>query len=175
MKTIEVNIYKFSELSERAKQTAINNLSDINTNYEWWECVYEDANEIGLKINGFDLDRGNGCSGYLTEDFMRVITLLRNSHGEMCDTYKTADKYLKEYNNLVAKYSDGVKLDTVAEENEYDFDNEADELETKFLNSILGDYAKMLRDDYEYLTSDKAIIETIEANNYEFTEDGTQY
>lgn len=80
MKTIEVNIYKFSELSERAKQTAINNLSNINTDLEWWECIYEDANEIGLKINGFDLDRGNGCSGYLTEDFMRVITLIRNSH-----------------------------------------------------------------------------------------------
>jgi len=31
----------------------------------------------------------------------------------------------------------------------------------------------MLREEYDYLTSDEAVIESIEINNYEFTEDGT--
>lgn len=175
MKTIEIQLYKFSELSEDAKQTAIEKLSDANTFDQWYENVYKDAAQIGLKINGFDLDRGNGASGYLTEDFMRVITLIRNSHGETCETYKTSDKYLKEYIDLVSKFSDGVKTNVVTEENEYDFDQEADEAETEFINELLEDYATILQNEYEYLTSEAAIIETIEANDYDFTEDGEQY
>ena len=30
----------------------------------------------------------------------------------------------------------------------------------------------MLRNEYEYLTSEEAVIESIRANEYEFTEDG---
>jgi hypothetical protein len=33
----------------------------------------------------------------------------------------------------------------------------------------------MLRQEYEYLTSEGAIIETIEANEYEFTEEGRMF
>lgn len=175
MKTIEIQLFKFSELSEDAKQKALSSLCTINVEEDWWLFTYEDAEQIGLKINGFDLDRGNSCSGYLTKDFHEVCDLIIANHGEQCDTFKTAQSFRKQYNDLVAKYSDGVKLDTVTEENEYDFDNEADELETEFLNAILEDYKTMLQTDYDYQTSEEAIIETIEANDYDFTEDGERY
>ena len=47
------------------------------------------------------------------------------------------------------------------------FDDLADEL-----NGYL--YQKLMN-QYEYLISDEAIIETIEANEYEFTEDGERW
>lgn len=175
MKTIEIQIYKFSELSEAAQQTAITNHSDINTDFEWWDCIYEDAKTIGLNINGFNLYRNNGCSGYLTEDFQTVCDLIIANHGEQCDTFKTAQSFRKQYNDLVKKYSDEVKIDVVTEGNEYDFDQEADGLETDFVNAILEDYAQILQNEYEYLISEKAIIETIEANDYDFTENGERY
>jgi hypothetical protein len=34
---------------------------------------------------------------------------------------------------------------------------------------------RALETEYDYLTSEEAIIETIEANEYEFTEDGELY
>ena len=40
MKTIETVVYDFDELSDEAKQKAINNLSDINVDYGWWEFQY---------------------------------------------------------------------------------------------------------------------------------------
>ena len=46
------------------------------------------------------------------------------------------------------------------------------ELEEDFNKSLAGDYLKMLKDEYEYQSSEEAIIETIEANEYEFTADG---
>ena len=49
------------------------------------------------------------------------------------------------------------------------------EIEGDFLNSLCGDYLIMLRNDYEYMTSKAAIIETIEANEYEFTVDGNDF
>lgn len=56
MKTISV--FSFSELSDDAKKTAINQLQTINLDYNWWDYNYEDAANVGLKIKGFGLDRG---------------------------------------------------------------------------------------------------------------------
>ena len=41
-----------------------------------------------------------------------------------------------------------------------------------FVKELLNAYWKILYDDYEYLTSEEAIKETIEANEYDFDEDG---
>ena len=57
MKTLTINLYQFSELSDEAKEKAISNLSDINVDFDWWTNTYEDAARIGLKITSFDLDR----------------------------------------------------------------------------------------------------------------------
>jgi hypothetical protein len=172
MKTVTINTYKFTELSEEAQQKAIEKLYDINVNYNWWECTYDDAKKIGLKITSFGLDRYKECGGKLTLSMLECCALIMANHGEICETSVTAATYINRYDNLVEKYSDGIKTDIVADGNEYDFDQEADELETEFLKAILEDYANILQDEYEYLTSKEAIVETIEANNYDFTING---
>lgn len=58
MKTKSYNVYKFNELSEESQQKAIENLYDINVDYDWWESTHEDAKTIGLEITEFDIDRG---------------------------------------------------------------------------------------------------------------------
>jgi len=172
MKTVSINTYKFSELSDEAKQAAIENLYDINVSYDWWENVYYDAKQVGIKITGFDLDRNKHCTGELIESMTECCRLIIANHGEICNTAVTAANYLETYDKLVEKYSDGITLDIVAEDNTWEFDQEADELEEEFLKDILEDYANMLQDEYEYATSEEAIIETIEANDYDFTQDG---
>lgn len=172
MRIKETKFYQFRELSEEAKEKAVENLADINVNYEWWYCFMDDAAQIGLKIEEFDIGRGNFCRGQFTESAEYTAEKILNEHGKSCDTYQTAKNYLENRTELVKKYSDGRQLDIVAEDNEYDFDNDCDELDNEFLRSILEDYRIYLQKEYEYLTSEKTIIETIEANYYEFTEDG---
>ncbi len=46
------------------------------------------------------------------------------------------------------------------------------ELEAAFLKSILEDYSTILQNECEYLMSDEAVTETIQANQYTFTESG---
>lgn len=160
MKTKTYNVYKFNELTEESKQKAIENLCYINVDHDWWEFTYEDAKTVGIKITGFDIDRGAYCKGDFIESPLTVIELIKENHGESCETYKTALQYEK------------LILECPKDEEGETIENELEVIEDDFRNSILEDYRIMLEKEYEYLTSKEAIIETIETNDYDFTIDG---
>ncbi len=175
MRTVRTKVYKFDELAPEAKKKVISQFSDLNVYYDWHQFIYEDAAQIGLKITGFDIDRGNYCKGEFTDSAYKVANNIKQNHGEACESHKTAITFIAEWDGLVSKYSDGIDTGKVAEDNEYDFDNEADELEIEFLKSICEDYRIILSKEYDYLTSEEAIIESIRSNEYEFTKDGKQF
>lgn len=172
MKTKTIILYSFDELSEEGKKKALSNLWDLNVMHEWWDYIYNDAKRIGLEITGFDIDRRNHCEGKFIKDAEQVCELILKEHGQECETYKTAQTFLEDKGKLVTKYSDGVNTDHVSEDNEYDFDRDCDELEKEFLKSLCEDYRIILRKEYEYLTSEEQIIESIKSNDYTFTENG---
>lgn len=68
------NVYEFSELSEETKQKAIKKLSDINTNYEWWDGTCNEVETQGGKIESFDLDRNRSCVLKISKQHRRVCT-----------------------------------------------------------------------------------------------------
>lgn len=171
MRTIRTKVYQFSELSKAAQQKAIEWGSDLNVNFDWWDFIYEDASTIGLKITGFDIDRASYVNGDFTLSPNEVAANIFNEHGEDCETYKTAAKFMKEWQPVFSEY-----MDENSEKYESgDSENELQDIEDSFLKSLCEDYLKMLRDEYEYQTTEKAIIETIEANEYEFTQDGRRF
>ncbi|MGI5828363.1 MAG: hypothetical protein ACOX6V_05075 [Patescibacteria group bacterium] len=170
MRTKTITLYKFEELSEEAQEKAINNLRDINVDYSWWDFTYEDARNIGLEINSFDLDRNRHATGKLLASMTTVIDKILHAHGETTNTYKLAKDYEKEIDSLASKYD--IENENAPEENRDNYDNEFDELEENFLADLLEEYSVMLQNESEYLMTDKAIKETIELNNYEFTENG---
>jgi hypothetical protein len=159
MRTIETKVYQFHELSEEAKKQAINSLLDINVDNNWWECTYDDAKEIGLKITGFNLDRNRHCTGKLTIYPTECAKLIIENHGGACETYKLAKNYL----------GDILVIDETTED---EGQEELTDIQDNFLKDLLEEYSSILQKEYEYLTSENSIIETIEANEYEFTENG---
>lgn len=166
MKTKTINLYSFSELSEDAKQKAIENLWDINVDFSDWDNTIEDAKEIGLTIK--KLSDHNQNKGDFISNAENCAKLILSSHGEHCNTYNSAKEFLDKY--LPAK-----EIWDANEDNEsfpFEYENEATELSEDFLHSLLEDYRIKRNKDYEYLTSEDAIIEAIEANEYTFTEDG---
>jgi hypothetical protein len=165
---IEKVLYKFEELPENIKQKAIENLYDINTNFDWWQFVFEDAENIGLKITEFDVDRGNFCKGVFTLSANEVAQNILNEHGEHCETYKTSKSFMDEWQLVYNDYLDEKSPKYESQESE----DKLMELEDDFLKSLLEDYRIMLSNEYEYQTSEEAIIETINANEYEFDENG---
>jgi hypothetical protein len=175
MRTIEVQLFEFSELSEEAKKKAIQAMADINVDYQWWESTYADAETVGLKLTGFDLDRNRHATGEFITDAVSCACGITENHGEACETYKTARKYLDEIARIEA-IRDGM---TEEEKEECyfspDYEDAEQEANDDFLKSILEDYSIILQHECEYLQSEEAIIETIKANQYEFTQDGHQY
>lgn len=174
MKTVIVKtkLFQFDELSEQGKENAVNNLSDINTDYEWWDFIYYDAKTVGLVLDTFDLDRNKHCKGLFENSGTECARLIMQEHGEKTETHLLAFNFIADWDRLVEKHSDGEQTDRVAEYNEVTFDDEADELEKEFLRALLEEYANMLQRQYDYLISDKAIIEAIKANEYWFTVGG---
>ena len=45
MRTIRTKVYKFDELSEQAKQVAIEEHRDINVDWDWYEPMFEGFKE----------------------------------------------------------------------------------------------------------------------------------
>lgn len=157
MRDITFKVYQFSELSEEAKQKAIENCREFALEDQWYEFIYEDAKTIGLEITGFDLDRGRYCKGEFSKHPLDVVREIIKNHGEQCETYKTA-----------MRYAPALKLASDAND-----DEALANTEHEFLNDLLEDYRAMLQQEYEYRNSDEAIKEMIEANEYEFLANGS--
>lgn len=173
MKTKTIITYNFSELSEKAKQNAINKNYDCNTFIDWWDHIYDDAKSIGLKITGFNINRERNAQGDFIETPYQVATLIRANHGLETETYGTAFCYTLELeqqaNNIESQTKKDPKYDP-------DFDLSLavrrSETEKWFLNQLLQDYAIILEKEFYHQTSKESIIETIEANEYQFLENG---
>ncbi len=168
-------VYKVDELPEDIQQKILENYADINVNFDWWDSMYEDAKNVLLRIDGFDLARNRHCTGNFIEYAEDTAKKIIAEHGESCETWGTATNYLTERAELVKKYSDGVSVydyDNDQEKIDADYDNDQEKIDAEFLRSILEDYSIMLQKEYEYKTSEEAIIETLKANDYDFTVDG---
>jgi hypothetical protein len=163
MKIKKFKVYSFSELSDDAKQKALEYLQDINMD-NWHEFIIEDAKEIGLKIEDFDIYH------FLNARFIssaeECAAAIMKNHGNHCETYKAAENFLNE------RYQLPDADDETSCEYNSDIHDKIEELESKFLKAISEDYRIILKHEYENLTSEEAIIETIEANEYEFKENG---
>ena len=118
-----------------------------------------------MEISEFNIDRGNYCKGTLEWYLIKTIQQILQDHGKETETYKLAEKYLPEVEKLQNEINDNG-------ENSFEAEEKLEELEKEFTLELSEIYLSMLRNEYEYQMSKEAIIETIEANEYEFTIDG---
>jgi hypothetical protein len=169
MKTKTIEIFEFNELSESAKDKALDEVRKGNCDYEWWDFTYEDAKIIGLHLTGFGLDRDRHALGNFEDSAEACAHLIIDNHGETCETYKTATVYLADRFNTIEK----APLNEDGElESEYNLDSDLDNLDNEFLRSILEDYSMQLQRESEYLDSKEHILEMIDCNGYTFTSNG---
>ena len=164
MREITEKIYFFNELSKESKEKAIENLSDINTSFDWWENVYNEASNIGCDIIAFDLGRSNTINFSLGEAAEDIAKWILEKHGKNDDSFHAATEFLCELSKLKE-----LGLEEGFEE------EEEEKLENELSVVLRSCYLNMLVEEYEYRISDKAIVETIVSNEYEFYENGKLY
>ena len=172
MKTIKIEVYEFDELSEEAKEKARDWYRYGALDYEWWDYIYDDAENVGIKITEFDLDRQRSAEGSFTDDGIYCANKILEEHGEDCESHNTAQGFLKERDTFI----DLAPRDEDGEFKEpYALDANLDHVEAEFLKSILEDYSILLRKEYEYVLSDESVDENIRANEYTFTKEGKRF
>jgi len=192
---VKTKVYKFSELSDEAREKAIEKLHDINIHCDWYEFVIDDAKEIG-KLIGINIDKiyfsgfwsqGDGACFEGNYEYRKgsVKTIieyapkdkeLQRIAGELQTIqskhfYKLC-AYVKHSGHYYHKMCTNIDIQH-ANYAHYVPEN-ADEI-IEPLRDFMDWMYSWLQKEYEYLTSKEAIIETIEANEYEFTENGIIY
>ena len=171
MQTVQIEIYNFDELDNKAQELAIEKNRDILTDFNWWEDTYYDAKQNGVRITGFDLDRGQSINGEFIWSEIEVADKMIMDFGECTEMYDIAKRFLRYREELCDnwEYIDG------APTNEDELEEKLNEIEYQFQQNVLNEYWKYLRDEYEYLNSDECIAEHLQANQYKFTKDGKNY
>jgi len=192
MRIIETEVYEFHELSEQAKENAIDYFrKDMEIFFDFFhdDCIHY-ANERGFKDIELQYSlgycQGDGLS-FSAKEYTKLEELYLDELGKGKE--KTAklladNTYFKctgnEGHYCFASSSDidiWIEYYTSSINTDCKNINEAvDDVRLK-LEQIYYDVCKELEkrgyEEIEYQLSDEAIILTIEANEYEFTKEGT--
>ena len=145
MKTVSIVVHEYKELSDSAKEAVIDALSKDNVAFDWWQFIFEDAREVGVRITSFNFDKNPYCYGEFIEGAKETVAKIVENHGVDCETYKIAKAF---------QVGQIVNVD-------------------EFLQRILENYCILLQKEYEYMTSKEAVLKIIAMNNYRFAADGT--
>ena len=178
MREITVKVYAFAELSETAQERALNDFRYIDVGWDWWDDAF-DTIRIAGKLIGLDIDRiyfdtDLYCIFNADYEYVRgAVKAIQAEFPRMTALHEVAQKL-----QVLQKrhfYSLSCNVSSQRDTNRYSCFRFGEDYECD-LGDIIDDFAHwariLLRDEYEYLTSDEAVKEMIEANEYEFDEAG---
>lgn len=193
MRKIETTVYSFAELSDSAKEKVLQKSWDINLYHEWYESPIEYLKEKygedwqidNIFFSGFS-SQGDGAmfeySGITDKLYDEWVDTLKGRYKVIaanCAPYASGKHRGHYYHAGCSSHT--MRLDEDFDRDTYPncYDVMTDELAEMFAEwleeqyrDVCHDMYRTLEKNYDYLTSEKAIVETIEANEYEFTEDG---
>ena len=198
METITIQAYKFSELNKEAKEKVLNKYGDINVNYDWHEFMVDDlAQQIKEKLN-LDIESKDilfemfSRSNRIYIESKKVISALSQKYSKLIN-FELPDKfglfcnylgggissglyeseYREEYIELVSEYNDSEDIDREFEIVENNRISESIINDLNVLQGLLKTFYNNLYEEHNYLTSEDAIKDTLEANEYMFKENGS--
>ena len=177
-------LHQFGELSDDAQQRAIESLYNINTDFDWWEFACETIQKAGeclgiaCTVSDFDLDRGAHvglCGGYSYRKNWRAALRAEFGGDGLLELERLGARLQAVQKRMF--WSGCASLESGRYGTRYSADSEqGDQCAVDDLINELREFEHwaltLLRHEYEYLISEEAIIETIEANAYEFDENG---
>ena len=190
MRTEQINIYRFSELSEKAKQKAIEKRRYWNVSEDWWQGVYDEFKEdhpqygdCEISHRGFS-SQGDGASFTFRLDsayFEKWVEELEIPEWKKAVLLHYIPQFYGKRNGLPYVHKRSVTIDFDSEEHHYpNIDEFKEEMYPEFLIVLRSEYYahcdelyRTLEGEYNYLISDKCILEGV--MDCEFYENGEAY
>lgn len=190
-----------TQSDDQLRSELIEKHHDINVDYEWWDCLYDDF-KIEMLEKGITVDQINFSGFYsqgdgacftgtvdmrvflkihdLEQDFMGATFFAGQRELYASITRTHSSHYSHEYTTQIELHEDTY--------NNFDEDDlrcqvygemagllneewaRLEETVTKICRSYMRDLYRRLRDEFEALTTDEAIWETIVANDLHVVE-----
>lgn len=186
MKSITLNLYTFDELKPDIQKKVLEEHLYTNVEYfNWYEFTINDQterlaslgyNDADIRFSGF-YSQGDGASFTATVDLATWINQDKKNRAKFqaldkfdisASIIRTTHHYSHE--NTIRAATD---MESDAPETMQDLENELEEAITQEARELSQEIYRTLEEDYNYLTSDECITETIESNEYTFEHDGT--
>lgn len=189
MRKVSVNVYQFDELSDDAKKKALENLRYVNVDGacdDWYKWTIEDF-KADLSLAGFMADNVR-FTGFCSQGDGASFTGKVVNFKEFCK--KTGFRFPVNHDKLMTIDLD-IRISRqdwrychkyTVSANIYGYDNtNTDEVNgamalERFVNDWEVEQADILysklEQEYDCLTSDDEVIETIKANKWEFNSNG---
>lgn len=186
--------YTFDELDDKAKDKARLWYCSAGLDHDWWDGVYEMATTagkcLGIDVKAIEFEgfwsQGNGArfkGSYTYKKGWRADLKAEFGPGDTLVALERIGEALQDIQRPVFyKLEAGVRMDsrymaTYVDVDDYGLTDrqwamrrEADVRDE--MRSFAHWIYKSLEQEYDYLTSDEAMRESIEANGYLFTEEG---
>ena len=195
MRTEIVKIYTFNELSEEAKDTAVENLRrsyyDYNDFAGWavdncslFEPKHNELEELFGTEYKFPLIENTRKNIFFDTDrnyFLDCQEAMQVTNDTHFLKWLGINEELAEKTDYKIYTPNGRNSDTIIEFEEgyscefTDEDNKILMLAEDKFNQHIKDILERIKNGIDYRYTDEAITEDIEANEYEFTEDGNLY
>ncbi len=187
--TKEYTVYDYNDLlaNKELKERVLKENWDINIEYiDWWIGIYDNWDSY-LESLGFihpqveEFDIGRGYATFSCKNINLIELFDSNDFKEFIGNQLT-DKELKTLREL---YNHGLidnfscergyynDLNPIKHHKKLDIVDKFDMILHEFIEELHDELYNLLRDEYTYLTSEEAILETLQINGYEFLEDGT--
>lgn len=187
METREYKVFKFEELTEAQQNKVLERYYDINVDHDdWSECVIENFKEdmakqgysdINVFYSGFSSQGDGAC--FESRIDLRAWMKAHKCISKARAAYRMAEDmdyslYTKHSGHYY--HSGCMRLEAEAFGYPDKAYTEFHEILVPMIEEDAREQAdtlyRTLENEYDYLTSKEAIIETVKANEYSFTEDG---
>lgn len=179
----KIRLRRFNELTDEEKEEVIEMYRSINVSFGWYEHLIEDflseiKEKTGIELKSedvvFNLDRRANFGVYSNPVFNAICEKFGDEISDIFGSKKIG-VFFSEFPTMGWNYTDfeNFKIsfyNYVSEDREKEIKEEIfNILET--ICKLSQKYFNLLNEEYEYLISDEAVIETIEANEYMFSDD----
>jgi len=208
MRTIRTKVYKFNELSDEAKEKAIDWCRNVNNDIHDYEDIVSSAKAVAdlfdlkfgksytdirfghiedriLELSGTRLYKyvvNNYYDSLFTPKYIKTIGRELKCKQFICKIHTGANGKFTQLFSKLTKVNDGCALTGMCYDDDilqpvYEFLKNPDKSTTfeDLIKDIENAISKTLRDIEEWVNSDEYITEQIEANEYEFTQDGNLF
>lgn len=195
MRTVEIKIYEFNELSEKTKKRALEKYNNPEPEVGIWKIIKEFEKHFYLKVESSDLERYFRIHFYNDDDECissmegeRLYKYIQNNfHNTLYErkTYRIARWIRRKWRKRMSKISyqetecpftglwlDEFLLDPIREfMRKIEYGITWEELVERCVSNLVENYKKYI----EYLESEENFKADCECNDWEFFEDGTMY